>query len=133
MPASARAFLVGAGLLDAGADGIDFLHLGNKDLAVAEGALVAAPGRLEHRLDHKILVLVLHHREQQFLGDLVIGDLPDLDAPLFAPAHHAHLGDRREPRFHEGGQDGVHLFRPHHRSDHDHDYSSDTLLSIMGG
>ena len=30
----------------------------------------------------------------------LMGDLPDLDAPLLAPAHHAHFGDRVEPRFH---------------------------------
>jgi len=110
----------GGGLTDAGADGVDILDRGDEDLAVTEGPLAAGSSRLHDGVDHEVAVGGVDDGYQHGLGNLVIGHFADLDAALFAAPGHRVLGYRREAGIHQGGEDGVGLFRADNGSDHDH-------------
>jgi hypothetical protein len=104
----------------AGADGVRRLDRQDEHLAAAAGAARAGAGALEDRPNDQLLVVVARHHHQQFLGQLVVGDLTHLQAALLAAAEHVHLGHRRKAGVQQRLHHGVHPLGPHHRLDRWH-------------
>jgi hypothetical protein len=80
---------------------------------------VRALARGHDRPDHEFLVPLVHHAHEHDLGDLVVGDLPDLDAPLLAPAGHGEFGHCGKAHLHQRRQNGVGPLRPDDCANHD--------------
>jgi len=103
---------------------VNLIDRADEDLAVAESAFAGGPGGVDDLADHEILVFGRNHHHEHFLGDLIVGDVADLDAALFASAGHAHSGDGGEALFHQDSHDGIDFLRTDDRSDHNHNWNS---------